>query len=219
MPGDAEEGIGSRNAAARLVRRPITASPLSPNHSAPRHPTGRIPEESTEVHQPRRDFTRVVHRIIDTSCHSYLSEESVGARGRRCHFSSAVQNSYSVAQMQLRVLYLSGVGVEKSQVEALRLLHMAADQGQVDAQSSLGQMHGHGAAMVQSFEEAARFNRLAADQGNADAQCRLGLVYLEGRGVVQSDKDAVRLFRLAVAKGDGAVRSNLITLMDEGRAE
>jgi len=30
-----------------------------------RHPTGQIPEESTEAHQPRRDFTRVVHRIID----------------------------------------------------------------------------------------------------------------------------------------------------------
>ena len=48
-------------------RRPITASPLSPNHSAPRHPTGQIPEESTEAHQPRRDFTRAVHRIIDNT--------------------------------------------------------------------------------------------------------------------------------------------------------
>jgi len=46
------------------ARRPITASPLSPNHSAPRHPTGQIPEESTEAHQPRRDFNWAVHRII-----------------------------------------------------------------------------------------------------------------------------------------------------------
>ena len=46
------------------ARRPITASPLSPNHNAPRHPTGQIPEESTEAHQPRRDLNRTVHRII-----------------------------------------------------------------------------------------------------------------------------------------------------------
>ena len=46
------------------ARRPITASPISPNHSAPRHPTGQIPEESTEAHKPRRGFNRAVHRII-----------------------------------------------------------------------------------------------------------------------------------------------------------
>ena len=46
--------------------RPTTASPLSPNHSAPWHPTGQIPEEPTETHQPRRDFTRAVHRITGT---------------------------------------------------------------------------------------------------------------------------------------------------------
>ena len=47
------------------ARRPITASPLSLNHSTPRHPTGQIPEDPIEAHEPRRDFNRAVHRIID----------------------------------------------------------------------------------------------------------------------------------------------------------
>jgi len=46
------------------ARRPITVSPVSPNHSAPRHPIGQIPEEPTEAHKPRRDFKRAVHRTI-----------------------------------------------------------------------------------------------------------------------------------------------------------
>jgi len=39
-------------------------APFPPNHSAPRHPIGLIPEEPTEAHKPRRDFNRAVHRTI-----------------------------------------------------------------------------------------------------------------------------------------------------------
>ena len=54
------------------ARRPITVSPLYPNHSAPRHPTGQIPEEPAEAHQPRRGFNRAVRRYIDTrACNGY----------------------------------------------------------------------------------------------------------------------------------------------------
>jgi len=84
------------------ARRPITASPLSPNHSAPRHPTGQIPGEPTEAHQPRRDFNRAVNRIIDSTIASCsclgaslqikkkgggrLLEEGLGKRGCASRF-------------------------------------------------------------------------------------------------------------------------------------
>ena len=53
--------------------RPITTSSLSPNHSAPRHPTRHIPEEPTEAHQPSRDFNRAVHRTIDITSLALLA--------------------------------------------------------------------------------------------------------------------------------------------------
>ena len=42
------------------ARHPTTASPLSPDHSAPRQPTGQIPEEPTEAHQPRASRTLTI---------------------------------------------------------------------------------------------------------------------------------------------------------------
>ena len=63
--------------------------------SAPRHPTGRIPEESTEAHQPRRDFTRTVHHIIDSR--GWLISQKDQAEPRRACCS---ESEYATGTLQ-----------------------------------------------------------------------------------------------------------------------
>ena len=66
--------------------------------------------------------------------------------------------------------------------EAVRLYQLAADQGNVDAQSNLGYLYYDGRGVEQSYAEAARFFKLAADQGDGYAQYYLALLYENGRG-------------------------------------
>jgi TPR repeat protein len=58
-----------------------------------------------------------------------------------------------------------------------------AEQGDADAQASLGFMYGNGQGVPQDYKEAVRWFRKAAEQGNANAQCNLGVAYDSGQGV------------------------------------
>lgn len=66
-------------------------------------------------------------------------------------------------------------------------LKAAAEQGDVKAQLSLGEMYARGEGVPQDYVEAAKWYRKAAEQGNADAQTTLGLMYSEGVGVPKDD--------------------------------
>ena len=59
----------------------------------------------------------------------------------------------------------------------------AAEQGDADAQSTLGFMYENGRGVPQDDAEAVRWYRLAAEQGNSLAQNNLGFMYGNGRGV------------------------------------
>jgi len=48
------------------------------------------------------------------------------------------------AQFELGMMYLNGVGVEKSPEQGVTLLRQAADKGHADAQHTLGLMYNHG---------------------------------------------------------------------------
>ena len=70
-------------------------------------------------------------------------------------------------------MYLSGLGVPSSDAKALKLFQSAADQGNADAQFSLGLMYANGRGVAKSSSEAMKWYRLAADQGNVRAQKKL----------------------------------------------
>ena len=53
-------------------------------------------------------------------------------------------------------MYSSGEGVQQDFVEAVRLYHLAADQGLSNAQFNLGVMHHNGQGVVQNYSEAVR---------------------------------------------------------------
>ena len=100
--------------------------------------------------------------------------------------------------------YLGRNGKKQNRKEAVRYYRKAAEQGNADAQYSLGfcYKYGHGVdesetEAVKWFRKAAENYRKAAEQGNADAQCDLGKCYKYGHGVDESETEAEKWFRKA----------------------
>ena len=92
-----------------------------------------------------------------------------------------------------------------------------AEQGNVEAQFSLGVAYDAGQSVAQDSAEALRWYRLAADQGHASAQFNVGAMYLDGLTVPQDYAEAARWFRLAADQGDAEGQFNLGVIYDEGK--
>ncbi len=101
------------------------------------------------------------------------------------------------------------LGQSQADTKDIETLRRAAEQGDAEAQRTLGVKHVEGDGVPQDDTEAIRWFRLAADQGNAGAQNQLGLMHVQGRGVPQNAVEAVRLWRLAAARGDAGAQRNL----------
>ena len=74
----------------------------------------------------------------------------------------------------------------------IELLWPFAEQGDAEAQLSLGLMHYHGEGVPQDHAEAALWLSRAAEQGGAEAQSYLGGMYFRGEGVPQDYEQAAR---------------------------
>jgi len=75
----------------------------------------------------------------------------------------------------------------------------ASDQGEAQAQDSLGAMYANGHGVPQDYAEAAKWWRKAAAQGAAGAQYNLGASYDVGRGVPQDYVQAHMWYNLAAS--------------------
>ena len=101
------------------------------------------------------------------------------------------------AQVQLGVIYLTGDGVTKDDAEALKWLHMAADQDQPLAERYLAEMYFKGRGVPADNMEAAKWLRMAADQDDAQSQHNLAVLYAQGLGVPKNLKEAANWMRKA----------------------
>jgi TPR repeat protein len=80
-------------------------------------------------------------------------------------------------------MYYYGEGVSRDYSEALRWFRRAADQGEANAECSLGSMTYHGRGVQQDDAVAANLFRRAADQGLARAEYDLGYCITTGKGL------------------------------------
>jgi TPR repeat protein len=103
--------------------------------------------------------------------------------------------------------------------ESIRLLKLAADQGDARAQFNLGYLYEEGrGGLPNDDREAARLYKLAADQGNAGGQNNLGFLYEQGRGgLPKNDREAARLYKLAADRGNAYGQANLGYFYEQGR--
>ena len=84
-----------------------------------------------------------------------------------------------------------------------------ANEGNADAQFTLGLNYGSAPGDLQDLAQAARWYRKAAEQNHSLAQFNLGLMYAKGEGVPQDDREAFRWIRKAAHQGDAGAQFNL----------
>lgn len=80
-------------------------------------------------------------------------------------------------------------------------LRQKAEQGDVAAQCTLGNVYQCGNDVPKDYKESIKWYRLAAEQGDANAQYSLASMYYQGEGVPQDYKEAAKWSRLAAEQG------------------
>ena len=101
---------------------------------------------------------------------------------------------------------------EQNAIKAARLL-TEAEQGNAEAQKSLGFFYCIGAGVPLDYEQAAKWFRKAAEQGNAQAQFYLGLSYYNGEGLPKDYAQAAFWWRKAAEQGEDTAQYNLKYLL------
>jgi|GEM_PF-4982093 len=92
-----------------------------------------------------------------------------------------------------------------------------AEQGNAEAQYSLGTVYYKGAGVPQDYKEAMKWYLKAAEQGDANAQGHIGLMYEKGTGVSQNYKEAMKWYLKAAEQGDTNAKSCLGMMYFEGK--
>ena len=85
----------------------------------------------------------------------------------------------------------------------------SALQGNVKAQTSLGEMYSSGADVPKDYKKAAYWYEKAAQQGFADAQFILGSMYFVGKGVSKDYKKAIYWYEKAAQQGSANAQGML----------
>lgn len=99
---------------------------------------------------------------------------------------------------------------------ALRSWRPLAEQGDAEAQTSIGVMYENGIGVQQDYQQAVFWYRQAADQGYAVAQYNLGVVYGDGSGVQQDYQQAASWYRKAAEQGYAGAQHNLGIMYAKG---
>ncbi len=86
---------------------------------------------------------------------------------------------------------------------ALEDIREEAENGDADAQYTLGWRHYSGYEIYKDYEIAAEWYQKAAMQGLARAQYNLGNMYISGKGVAQDEDMAIKWFKLAAEQRSG----------------
>lgn len=118
------------------------------------------------------------------------------------------------AQYDLGRAYENGFVVKKDLVEAANWYQRAAEQGNRDAQNSLGMLL---ATARQDYAGAAQWFGQAAAQGNPDAEYNLGVLHRNGLGVKQDYETAVHWFQKSAQQGHVQAQRDLGKMYERGQ--
>jgi TPR repeat protein len=113
------------------------------------------------------------------------------------------------AQANVGLMYATGQGVQRDDVEAVKWFRMAAEQGVAEAQKNLGLMYLNGRGVQLDSAQAMMWFQKAGLQGHAQAQYNVAVAYERGDGVAQSFAEAVKWFRFAADQGDAEAQYSL----------
>jgi len=124
-------------------------------------------------------------------------------------FSEAVARGDVVAQVNLGVCYLKGIGVGRDEVRAVGIFQQAADAGSTVAKRLLGVAYSDGVGVAKDEVRAAQLFATAAEEGDPAASFFLGHRRWYGLGVPQDKALALQHFTVAADAGIPAAMQNL----------
>ena len=100
--------------------------------------------------------------------------------------------------------------------DELKALQQKAEQGDAEAQCTLGFLYRTGQGVPQDNAQAVAWTRKAAEQGHARAQFNLGILYYNGYGIPRDPAQAVAWIRRAAEQGYAEAQFNLGGLYVDG---
>ena len=104
------------------------------------------------------------------------------------------------------VFKLLNYSKEKQELANLR---QSAEEGNAEAQYSLGLMYSSGDGIPKDKAEAAMWYRKAAEQGDARAQMNLGFLYSKGEGIPKDEAEGEKWYRKAAEQGNARAQYSL----------
>ena len=123
------------------------------------------------------------------------------------HLEPLAKDGDAVAQYNLGVMHIRGLGTKKNGKVAIKWLTLAANQENFLAQYFLGYIYEHGKSVQKNYKAASVFYKQAAKQGHPSAQTNLGALYYFGHGVKQNNILAHFWWTIASSKVEGADRN------------
>lgn len=135
--------------------------------------------------------------------------------GMEQQYIAAADNGQVWAQTRLGVLYARAENDPLRWEKAVRLLQLAAGQGDGEAQYELAGMAAAGRGMPASDVEAFSYMKEAASRGMADAQYQLAAMYAAGRGTAPDKAAAAEWGRRAAVQNHIPAQFSLGCLLIE----
>lgn len=132
----------------------------------------------------------------------YTYKENADYKKALTYYKKAALQGYSEAQYNVGWCYFNGYGVEADQVEAMRWIRMAAEQGYGLALDMMWQAYYFGMKnLPRDYKQAADWMVKAMAQGEQMPQFYLATLYLEGKGVEADTAKALSLFTQSAEAG------------------
>jgi hypothetical protein len=126
------------------------------------------------------------------------------------------RSSYTISVLfWFGVIVLLGCGCKKESVEkkvtilSLDELRAKAEEGDADAQYSLGMIYEEGAGVEKDEKAAAQWYEKAAAQGHTPARTKLAVLYSQGRGVEQDKQKGLALYLESAKQGNALAQCRL----------
>jgi TPR repeat protein len=116
----------------------------------------------------------------------------------------------TLAKFKLGKVYFNGfAGVRKDNVEAFKWFYRAAEDGNVEAQFTVGMMYMHGKGIQRNYHLAYIWLRRAAKYGLAEAQNTLAFLLESGKGGTKSPSEAIHWYERAANQHHIGAQFNL----------
>lgn len=133
-------------------------------------------------------------------------------------YKQAAEQGHAKAQYDLGVCYVTGTGLERNVVTAVRWFRRAAESGYVSAEKCyrIALWYYQGTALSKNMEEAVYWLKLGADHGDAKAQYFLGNCFANEDGTQKSMNSAIHWWTEAANQGNLDAQQNLSICYEKG---